>query len=82
MAINSDPARPEHRSHLFTLRLWREGLGNGQTDWRGKVRHVASGETRYFRDWPTLQAFLQEVVHKVDAEAAALDQMLDGDSVV
>ena len=45
-------------SHLFTVRLWREELGNGQTEWRGKVQHVTSGEVRYFRDWPTLIAFL------------------------
>jgi hypothetical protein len=31
-----------------------EDLGNGQTEWRGPVQHVPSGETRYFRDWVTL----------------------------
>jgi hypothetical protein len=47
-------------SQLFTLSLWREDLGGGVSEWRGKIRHVPSGETRYFRDWPTLIAFLQE----------------------
>ena len=46
------------RSHLFTVRLWVEELGNGKSDWRGKVQHVTSGEVRYFREWPTLIAFL------------------------
>ena len=46
-------------SQLFTLSLWQEDLGEGVSEWRGKVRHVPSGETRYFRDWPTLIAFLQ-----------------------
>jgi len=40
------------------VRLWQEELGNGQTELRGKVQHVSSGEARYFRDWPTLIAFL------------------------
>ena len=52
----------QHSSHLFTLRLWREELGGGETEWRGKVLHVTSGEVRYFREWPTLIAFLEQVL--------------------
>ena len=52
----------DHRSQLFTLRLWPEALGDGQAEWRGQVRHLASGETRYFREWPALIAFLQDVL--------------------
>ena len=47
-------------SELFTVRLWREDRGEGRVEWRGKVQHVLSGETRYFRDWQVLLAFLQE----------------------
>ena len=47
-----------YRSHLFTLRLWAEEMGDDQTEWRGEVRHVTSGETRYFRDWATLVTLL------------------------
>jgi len=50
--------RQQPFSHLFMVRLWQEELGNGQTELRGKVQHVSSGEVRYFRDWPTLIAFL------------------------
>ncbi len=50
--------RQQPLSHLFTVRLWQEELGNGQIELRGKVQHVSSGEARYFRDWPTLIAFL------------------------
>jgi hypothetical protein len=46
-------------THLFTLRLWREDLGAEQSEWRGKIVHVRSGETRYVRDWATLLAFIQ-----------------------
>lgn len=48
---------PRH-SQLFTVRLWREELGNGQSEWRGQVQHIVSGEMRYFREWPPLEAFL------------------------
>lgn len=52
-----DMNQQQYTSQLFTVRVWLEELGNGQTEWRGKVQHVASGEVRYFRDWSTLVAF-------------------------
>jgi len=45
---------------LFTVRVWREDRGDGQSEWRGQVQHLLSGETRYFRDWQTLVAFIVE----------------------
>jgi hypothetical protein len=57
-----------HNSHLFTLRMWPEDLGSGQTDWRGKVQHVNSREARYFRDWPTLEAFVEGLLRESDPE--------------
>lgn len=50
-------------AQLFTLRLWREELDKGYSEWRGKVQHVTSGEVRYFRDWPALVACLQEMLN-------------------
>lgn len=47
-------------SQLFTLRMWPEDLGDGQIAWRGSVQHANSGEARYFRDWPALEAFVEE----------------------
>ena len=52
----------QHRQYptqLFTVRLWQESVGNGQSEWRGKVQHVTSGEARYFRTWSVLRAFLE-----------------------
>jgi hypothetical protein len=54
--------RQQSLSHLFTVRLWQEELGDGQIELRGKVQHVTSGEVRYFRDWPTLITFLQALL--------------------
>ena len=55
--MQSEPLRP--RSHLFTVRLWLEPLGNGQSEWRGKVQHVPSGEACFFRDWQVLRTFVE-----------------------
>ena len=57
-------------SHLFTVRLWPEALGDGQVEWRGKVEYIVSGERRYFRDWSTLINFLQTVL----PEAASIPE--------
>jgi hypothetical protein len=34
---------------IFTLRLWNEPLGNGQSEWRGEIKNLSTGEVRYFR---------------------------------
>ena len=52
----------QHDSHLFTVRLWAEDLGDGEIEWRGKLQHVTSGEARYFRNWPVLIALLQTLL--------------------
>jgi hypothetical protein len=57
-----------HRSCLFTVRLWPEELGDGGSEWRGRVQHVLSGEAHYFRDWPALVEALREMLR--DSEMA------------
>ncbi len=54
--------RWQPRAHLFTLRMWEEELGGGQSEWRGKVQDIASGEAAYFRDWPGLVAVMQRLI--------------------
>ncbi|HSD84867.1 MAG TPA: hypothetical protein VLG46_13450 [Anaerolineae bacterium] len=56
--LGSPSSELRYCSQLFTVRLWREQL-NDHWEWRGKVQHVMSGETRYFRDWQTLIDFFQ-----------------------
>lgn len=70
-AVDQDTDR--YRSHLFMVRMWPEDLGGGRTDWRGKVQHVNSGETRYFRDWPTLEAFVKGLLPSIDPGATDAD---------
>jgi hypothetical protein len=80
MGIKNDADRPTHSSHLFMLRLWLEDLGGGQADWRGKVQHVNSGEVRYFRDWPTLEAFVEGLLSRIDPEGPRPDGREQSDS--
>ena len=55
-------------SYLYTVRLWPEELGNGQLEWRGCVKYVASGEEHYFRDWSSLCAVMVGMVSNVCVE--------------
>jgi hypothetical protein len=60
--------------HLFTVRVWREELGEGQHEWRGLVRSVASGEARYFRTWPALTDFMLEMLGAFEDEQHERDR--------
>lgn len=54
------------QSTLFTVRVWRETLGSPQGETRMQVRHVLSGETRYFRDWKGLVGYLEQKLYEID----------------
>jgi hypothetical protein len=69
--MNLDPHQLKQPSQLFTIRVWLEPLGQGQTEIRGQVQHVLSGETRYFRTWANLVAYFETRLEK--GEAASLD---------
>jgi hypothetical protein len=60
----------QHRqSHLFTVRMWQEELGEGQSEWRGKLQHVQSGEVLYFRQWSALVASLEKMLAEFEARS-------------
>ena len=65
-----DAGRQQHHSHLFTVRVWLEVLGDGRAEWRGQVQHVLSGETHYFRQWETLLALLPAMLPPAEADSA------------
>lgn len=56
--MSSIPSQKLPDPQLFTVRIWMEPLGHDQIELRGQVRHVLSGETRYFREWPALLKYL------------------------
>lgn len=62
------PEQHHSRSHLFTVRVWVERFGQDQSEMRMQIRHLGSGETRYFREWPDLAAFVLSKVEELSAE--------------
>ncbi len=48
-------------TELFTLRLWNAPAGK-KIEWRGRLQFVRTGQVRYFRDWETLIACLEEML--------------------
>jgi hypothetical protein len=59
-----DIQRRRTPSYLYTIRLWQEAVGDGQTEWRGQVKYLASGEERFFRDWSGLCALMVGMVEE------------------
>ncbi len=47
------------RSHLFVVRVWIKRPADALLEYRGRIQHVLSGETRHFKDWPTMVDFLE-----------------------
>ncbi len=68
----TNPTPEYRRSHLFTLRVWQEDLGEGRAEWRGQIKYVLTGEMRYFRRCSELRAFMQTCL-------PAWDMANDGD---
>ena len=54
MTDDDDQHQPQPRSQLFTLRIWRDAEQAGDLAPYMQVRHVLTGETRYFSAWPPL----------------------------
>ena len=49
---------PWSHSQLYTVRVWYELLEADDWEVRMQARHILSGETRYFREWSLLAAYL------------------------
>ncbi len=49
---------------LFMLRLWPEEVAADQFEWRGEVKKLADGQTRYFRDWPALVDWIGQMLEE------------------
>lgn len=49
------------RSEQFIIYLWQEETANASAEWRGRMRHVISGEVRFFHNWDTFIGGLTEL---------------------
>jgi hypothetical protein len=54
------------RSHLFTVKVWHEPLGEDGSEIRYHAQHVLSGEAHMFRDGALLIAFLQTKLDELE----------------
>ena len=71
MSMETPLQRPH--SHLFTVRVWKEEVGTEQTEWRGKVQLLTSGDVRYFREWTDLVPLLLAMLSELES-ASELNQ--------
>jgi len=76
--MSADRPTQPYQSQLFTIRIWEEEIGGGQTEWRGKVQHVVSGKNRYFRDCEALMQFLVEVLSNYKSGRSTNPEKQDG----
>ena len=51
----------EHSKDSFVARIWLELGDNGDTTWRGHIRHVQGEEEEYFQDLMEMRGFLSRV---------------------
>lgn len=63
------------RTRLFLVRLWNEELGDGESEMRGRLQDVSSGETSYFRDWEGLVEGLKKLM-AVEGMAVKQEEVL------
>ena len=60
--MNDEGQHPQ--SQLFTIRVWQEAEADDQIQWRGKLRHIPSGEIRYFRGWAALIPLMLDMLRR------------------
>jgi hypothetical protein len=53
---------------IFTIRLWREKLDERQSEWRGRVQHLGSGQARYFNEIGKIADFIADHLSKAKVE--------------
>ena len=62
------------KRHLFVLHVWAEALDQQQSEWRGRITYLDSGEIRFFRDPASLH---QTLLHMLPDEKG-IDKTIKG----
>ena len=57
---------------IFTIRLWREKLDERESEWRGRVQHLGSGQARYFNEIGKIMDFIADHLSKEKVEVQPL----------
>jgi len=61
-----DPRPFSRQSHVFTVYLWLEDIGEGQSEWRGRIEHLSTGEARYCREGTPVISWLLQMFASID----------------
>jgi hypothetical protein len=69
-----EKSQPEEWSQLFLVRMWQDQVAGGQSPWRGKVQHVATGKGGLFDDWASLVDLLTSLAHDPNQPGAELSR--------
>lgn len=77
--MNMDRPYQHPHSHLFTVRVWEEVVGDGQTEWRGKVQLMTGGDVRYFRRWAALVPLLVTMLSELESRPEATQETSSGE---
>jgi hypothetical protein len=78
--VNGMSNETETSPQLFVLRLWPVQLPDGRVEWRGRLHHAQTNETRYFRDWPALIPSLLVMLresHSIPGESPILPLLME-----
>ena len=57
---------------ILTLRLWHEQVGHDQSEWRGEIKNLSTGEMRYFRRWDEIAALARRMIGVHDTTSRTL----------
>lgn len=70
---------PQQVKESFVARIWLEHGDNGDTRWRGHIRHVQGEEESYFQNFVEMRDFLGEVsgVAGLPLTSAGLEDVLN-----
>lgn len=60
-------------SQLFVARIWKEVRTEEDSAVRVQIRHVLSGETRYFIRWCDVVRFVMQLMEDEESDTAASD---------
>lgn len=70
-------ATPHSIVRTFIVRLWLEDLGDGHTEWRGRVQDVMNGQVKFFHGWERLTTTILDMLanRTSDARDASADDL-------
>jgi hypothetical protein len=69
MLVNDNHPPPlSDPSQLFTVRVWKESVQDGNMQVRIQVKHVLSGATGTFPEWSQVIAFVVETMQSIQED--------------